>query len=237
MKKKLLEFTAVLMICCIFFSACSAGVETNGINIPEEELETENESKSYDLEENEEQSNTSNDYVTDNAISDESETEDLPESISESASESTEDQSQPIDETAESESGEETAKTWYLNEMEYDGVLITESTASEMTEGYDYIEDVYIEVDEVGQKINITVKIASSTDTDTAKMAGEDVARYLASQASYSTNSYRSYKAPGNDNLGSLYDRYDLLLFIDDGKGTFNIYGAKVKSSKKITWN
>lgn len=161
MKKKILEFSAALIICCIFFSACSAGVEANGISIAEEDLETENESKNYDLEENEEQRNTSNDYVTDAVISDEedeSETEDLPESISESASESTEDQSQPIDETAESESGEETVKTWYLNEMEYDGVLITESTASEMTEGYDYIEDVYIEVDEVGQKINITMK-------------------------------------------------------------------------------
>lgn len=231
-----LKFSAVLIIYSIFFSGCSANTKPNDVSVADGYHETEIESKSYDLEENEWSSETHsdipNDYSTDELISDESETEeDNPENPKE--------ESQPMGgEVKESEFSEEAevAKTWYLNEMEFDGVLITESTASEMAEGYDYIKDVYIEVDEDGREIDIIVQVESSTDIDTAKMAGEDVARYLAAQASYSTNSYREYKIPGSDNLGSLYDRYNLLLYIDDGEGKFNIYGAKVTSSDKITW-
>lgn len=241
MRKRTLAFSAVLMICTTFFSGCSAGTKSNDISMTEGYRETETESKSNDVEESEESSETQSDISSDNSVDeliyDESENEeDIPESVQENVPESTEEQNQPMGETEESELNEETTKTWYLNEMELDGILITESVASEMVEGYDYIKDVHIEVNEDEREIDIIVQVVSSTDIDTAKMAGEDVARYLAAQASYSTNSHWSYKAPGNDNLGSLYDRYDLLLYIDDGESMLNIYGAKVTSSDSITW-
>ena len=64
-------------------------------------------------------------------------------------------------------------------------------------------------------EIDIVVQVPSVVDDDTAKMAGEDVARYLAAQASWA-NDY--YKQPGSDDIGSLY-------------------GAKAKNANSIHWN
>ena len=97
---------------------------------------------------------------------------------------------------------------------------------------YDYIKDVLIQVD--GDEINIVVQVPSVVDDDTAKMAGEDVARYLAFLASVANN---YYKQPGSDDIGSLYDRYDLMIYVDDSYENYEIYGAKVKTSKAIHWN
>lgn len=65
-------------------------------------------------------------------------------------------------------------------------------------------------------------------------MAGEDVARYLAAQASWA-NDY--YKQPSSDDIGSLYDRYTLMLYVDDGYKNFDLYGAKAKNANSIHWN
>ena len=127
-------------------------------------------------------------------------------------------------------------KTWYVNELEINGVPIVDSTINEMIAGYDYIKDISIEVDESGKEINIAVQISASTSVETAKMAGEDVARYLSAQASWATNSWRDYEAPGSNDLGSLYEEYNLLIYVDDSFGNFNLYGAKVTSAKKIIW-
>lgn len=43
------------------------------------------------------------------------------------------------------------------------------------------------------------------------------------------------YKAPGNSNIGGIYDKYDLKLYIDDGFGGIDIWGAKVTCSNKST--
>lgn len=131
---------------------------------------------------------------------------------------------------------EKSEKTWNLSELKIDGELITESTVTEMVEGYDYITDVHIEVNESRQEISITVQVISSASVDTAKMAGEDVARYFAAQASWSTNSYRDYKTPGSNDFGSLYGRYNLLLYVDDGNNGFNLYGAKATTANSIIW-
>ena len=61
-----------------------------------------------------------------------------------------------------------------------------------------------------------------------------DVARYLAAQASWA-NDY--YKQPGSDDIGSLYDRYTLMLYVDDGYKNFDLYGAKAKNANSIHWN
>lgn len=118
------------------------------------------------------------------------------------------------------------------SELKLDGKKIIATTENDMKK-YDYIKDVYIKADESEKEINIVVQVPSYTDTDTAKMAGEDVARYLAFLAS-TANSY--YKTPGSDDLGSLYEEYDLLIYVDDGYENLSLYGAKVTSAKQLTW-
>lgn len=131
------------------------------------------------------------------------------------------------------EAGENlSAVTRNISELEINGEKIIDITTRDMKK-YDYIKDVYISVDESGNEVNITVQVLSATPTDTAKMAGEDVARYLAAMAG-SANNY--FKLPGSDDLGGIYDKYSLLLYVDDGNGSISLYGAKVKTAKKIIW-
>lgn len=118
-----------------------------------------------------------------------------------------------------------------VSELTFDGESIITSTEKDMCE-YDYIKDVTIQVDK--DEIDIVVQVPSVVDDDTAKMAGEDVARYLAAQASWA-NDY--YKQPGSDDIGSLYDRYTLMLYVDDGYKNFELYGAKAKTVDFIHWN
>lgn len=118
-----------------------------------------------------------------------------------------------------------------VSELTFDGESIITSTEKDMRE-YDYIKDVAIQVDK--DEIDIFVQVPSAVTEDTAKMAGEDVARYLAAQASWA-NDY--YKQPGSDDIGSLYDRYTLMLYVDDGYKDFDLYGAKAKNANSIHWN
>ena len=104
-----------------------------------------------------------------------------------------------------------------VSELTFDGESIITSTEKDMRE-YDYIKDVTIQVDK--DEIDIFVQVPSAVTEDTAKMAGEDVARYLAAQASWA-NDY--YKQPGSDDIGSLYDRYTLMLYVDDGYKNFEL--------------
>lgn len=118
-----------------------------------------------------------------------------------------------------------------VSELTFDGESIITSAEKDMCK-YDYIKDVTIQVDK--DEIDIVVQVPSVVDDDTAKMAGEDVARYLAAQASLA-NDY--YKQPGSDDIGSLYDRYTLMLYVDDGYKNFDLYGAKAKNANSIHWN
>lgn len=118
-----------------------------------------------------------------------------------------------------------------VSELTFDEESIITSTEKDMCE-YDYIKDITIQVDK--DEIDIFVQVPSAVTEDTAKMAGEDVARYLAAQASWA-NDY--YKQPGSDDIGSLYDRYTLMLYVDDGYKDFDLYGAKAKNANSIHWN
>lgn len=119
-----------------------------------------------------------------------------------------------------------------ISELEISGENIIDVVVRDMKE-YDYVKDVYIEVDENENDISIVVQVPKATDEATAKMAGEDVARYLAATAGMADS---QYELPDNDDIGGIYDKYDLLIYIDDGNHTFDIYGAKVATSRKITW-
>lgn len=118
-----------------------------------------------------------------------------------------------------------------VSELTFDGESIITATEDFMVK-YDYIKDVLIQVD--GDEIGIVVQVPSAATEDTAKTAGEDVARYLAAQASWA-NSF--YKQPGSDDLGSLYDRYTLMLYVDDGYKNFDLHGAKVTTVDFIHWS
>lgn len=119
-----------------------------------------------------------------------------------------------------------------VSELTFDGESIIDVAVRDMKE-YEYIKDVYIEIDESEKQINIVVQIPLETDANTGRMAGEDVARYLASLASWSSE---SYSGPSSDDLGGIYNKYDLLIYVDDGNHSFDIYGAKVMAARKITW-
>lgn len=119
-----------------------------------------------------------------------------------------------------------------ISKLLFDGTNIIDVTIADMKQ-YEYITDIAIKVDEKNKDIKITVQVPSSIDIDIAKMVGEDVARYLAFCAS-AANSY--YSSPGITDLGGIYKKYDLLLYVDDGIETFNMYGAKVKTVDSITW-
>ena len=161
--------------------------------------------------------------------------DDLKEKYTESESETqTDTEAETQTETqADIESNEEGSSNSKVSEMQFEGEYITDVAARDMEE-YDYITDITIVVDESKREINIAVQIPSDTNEDTAKMAGEDVARYLASMASW-VNS--DYKAPGSTDIGGIYDKYDLKLYLDDGFGSIDIWGAKVTYSNRITWN
>lgn len=125
-----------------------------------------------------------------------------------------------------------TAAFSQVTALSLNGENIIDMASSDMTQN-DYISDVYISADEAKKQINIVVQVPSYVTVDTAKMAGEDVARYLAMLA---TSTDSSYSSPGSDDLGGLYDQYDLLIYVDDGNKTFDLYGGKVTSSTTITW-
>ena len=155
----------------------------------------------------------------------EDEFEDQLDSIAEKYSDSS-----TTSESAASSSGS-SGFTLDVSELTFDGESIIISTEKDMSK-YDYIKDVTIQVDK--DEIDIVVQVPSFATEDTAKMAGEDVARYLAAQASWA-NSF--YKQPGSDDIGSLYDRYTLMLYVDDGYKNFDLYGAKAKNANSIHWN
>lgn len=119
-----------------------------------------------------------------------------------------------------------------VSELTFDGESVIDVAIRDMKE-YEYIKDVYIDIDESEKQINIVVQIPLETDVDTGRMAGEDVARYLASLASWSSE---GYSGPSSDDLGGIYNKYNLLIYVDDGNHAFDIYGAKVTTARKITW-
>ena len=155
------------------------------------------------------------------------------ESVIESSEESKEQDEAETETQEEKEEELQPVAEREVSKLKFNGRSIVDVTINDMEE-YDYIKDIFIKVDESGKEIDITVQVPSSVDEDTAKMAGEDVARYLASCASWANDYYTS---PGSSNIGGIYDKYNLLIYIDDGLHSFDIYGAKVTTARSITWS
>ncbi len=170
------------------------------------------------------------DYNTGEMISEKSETsEDVQDRIDQNLDEAEEEFEEKLDDLKENQ-GDVTSRE--ISELLFEGESIIDVTVNDMKK-YDYISDIYIEVDEEKDLVSIVVQVPTSTDVDTAKMTGEDVARYLALCAGC-VNSY--FAIPSNDDIGGIYEKYDLLMYIDDNYHNFDIYGAKVTTAKDITW-
>lgn len=124
-------------------------------------------------------------------------------------------------------------KTKKVSEMLFNGELITDVAKRDLVSNYDYILDVAYVVDEKSPEIKIAIQVPIGTDNKTVKKAGDKAARYLASLANFSNP---DFALPGSDDLGGLFEKYNLLLYIDDGFGGVKTYGAKVTISPVITW-
>lgn len=115
----------------------------------------------------------------------------------------------------------------------FNGELITEIAKRDLVQNNDYILDVAYVIDESRPEIQIAIQVPIGTDIDTVKKAGDKAARYLASLANFANS---DFELPGNEDLGGLFEKYNLLLYIDDGYGNIDQYGAKVNFSPVITW-
>ncbi|PZM64825.1 hypothetical protein [Paenibacillus dendritiformis] len=101
--------------------------------------------------------------------------------------------------------------------------------------GYDAVKDAHIEVATEKTQIILALQVDASTSKDVAKELGDNFARALASGAAILGE--RDLKSPTKDNLGNLYDYYDLQIGVGTGNDSkFIARGAKVTDSPKITW-
>lgn len=120
-----------------------------------------------------------------------------------------------------------------VSKMLFNGELITEIAKRDLIQNYDYILDIAYVIDEKRPEIQIAIQVPVGTDIDTVKKAGDKAARYLSSLANYSNS---DFELPDDKDLGGLFEKYNLLLYIDDGYGNIDQYGAKVNFSPVITW-
>lgn len=169
------------------------------------------------------------DYKTGELISEATKTSDeLREEIQQGVEAAEQEFEDSLDELEES-SG---VATRDISKLEINGENIVDIAVKDMKE-YDYIKDVSITVDEGSHAVCVKVQVPTDTDVDTAKMAGEDVARYFATLVGSANNNYR---LPGSDNFGGIYDAFFLQIYIDDENKDLDLYGAKVPGLNKITW-
>jgi len=106
--------------------------------------------------------------------------------------------------------------------------------AYDIINGYDMVNDSYIEVSKEDNKITLAIQVNSATNEEHAKELGDNFVRGLASGAAvYSEDELES---PSKDYLGEVYDYYDVHIGVGSGPDNFIVQGAKVTSSPKITW-
>lgn len=106
--------------------------------------------------------------------------------------------------------------------------------AYDIINDYDMVKDSHIEVSEEDKKITLAIQVGAATNEDHAKDLGDNFVRALASGvAIYSEDDLES---PSKDNLGELYDYYDLHVGVGTDADNFIVQGAKVTGSPKITW-
>ena len=101
----------------------------------------------------------------------------------------------------------------------------------EEIEKHELIKDAYIKIEE--DQIVLALQVNYSINEETAKELGENFARLLASMSASFND---KFKYPTKDNLGSIYDYYDLQIVVGTGTENIIIHGAKAKIAKNINW-
>ncbi|RDY70280.1 hypothetical protein DXT76_13470 [Halobacillus trueperi] len=99
---------------------------------------------------------------------------------------------------------------------------------------YDLVKDSHIEIDTEKGEITMALIVNASTNKEYAEELGDSFARLLSSFTS--TFGDEDLRSPGKDDLGELYEHYDLVVGVGDGYGEYIAMGAKVPTAPSITW-
>lgn len=103
--------------------------------------------------------------------------------------------------------------------------------AIDQVKQYDEVQDAYVGVE--GDEISLAIVVQPGTSEETAKELGDNFARLVSSMAA-SLND--ELKGTAKDNLGEIYNYYDLHVGVGTGPDDFIVQGAKVTGSNNITW-
>jgi hypothetical protein len=106
--------------------------------------------------------------------------------------------------------------------------------AYEIMLDYERVRDVHATIDEEKKKITLAIQVDAATGEEYAKDLADSFIRALASGCViYGENDLRS---PTVNDLGELYDHYDLHVGVGTSGNHFIVQGVKVTSSPHITW-
>lgn len=105
------------------------------------------------------------------------------------------------------------------------------ATQNEMNKNKE-VSDSYIEVKENTIIFAITVK-ESNLSEEKAKDLADTFTRLLSSQVA---NNNKDMNMPNKDNLGGIYEYYDINVGIGTSSDNIMYQGSKVAGAEKITW-
>src|SRR5690625_3839202 len=106
--------------------------------------------------------------------------------------------------------------------------------AYDIINDYDMVKDSHIEVSKEDKKITLAIQVNAATNEEHAKDLGDNFARALGSGVAI--YSEKDLESPSKDNLGEIYDFYDLHVGVGTGTENFIVQGAMVTGASKITW-
>lgn len=100
---------------------------------------------------------------------------------------------------------------------------------------YDDVKDAHVTVEEDDQAISLAIQVGAAMNEELAKELADSFVRALSTGVSiYGENA--ELDSPSGDDLGELYDYYNLLVVVGSSPEHTIVQGAKVKTAKNITW-
>lgn len=100
---------------------------------------------------------------------------------------------------------------------------------------HDGVRDAHIEVNKEDETISMAIQVGASMNEETAKELADSFVRALSSGVSFYSEGME-LDGPTADDLGEIYDYYNLIIVVGSSPEDTIIDGAKVKAAKKITW-
>ncbi|WP_022794710.1 hypothetical protein [Marinococcus halotolerans] len=99
---------------------------------------------------------------------------------------------------------------------------------------YEGVKDVHAAVDEDGKTISLAIVVESATNEDYAKDLADSFIRSLSSGASIYGN--EDLESPNKNNLGELYDYYDLHVVVATSSEEYIVQGFKAKGRQSLVY-